>query len=113
MNVRFEVFVNGERICIAGFDSFGVMTAVLTSVERNPEKAKNLKTDRSLESLVTPEVDFHVGGLDCADADAEWSVTWANLFKLSPGDEIRIKILPAGESDPPRKKTENPCSCYR
>ena len=36
MNVRFEVSVNGKRLCTAGLDSYGVLSAVLSSVERNP-----------------------------------------------------------------------------
>jgi hypothetical protein len=113
MNVRFEAFVNEKRICTAGFDSFGVLSATLTSVERNPEKAKKLKIDRPLEDLVAPEVTFQVAGLDSADVDTDWMVSWANLVKLSAGDEIRIRILPAGESDPPSERHPNRCGPRR
>jgi hypothetical protein len=49
MNVRFEISLNGKKLCLAGLESYGVMSAILSSIERNPERVKKLTSERSLE----------------------------------------------------------------
>lgn len=103
MNVRFEVSVNGKRVCVAGLPSCGVLGVNITSMERSPGQAAELKDHEPLEELVAPERKLTVMGLDSSDAGSGSIVRWLDDegIDLNPGDEVVIKVLSAGESDPP------------
>jgi len=109
MIARFEAYVNDDKVCTAGLGSYGVMTAILTLVERSPEQAKRMQSGGSLEARTAPKLAFHVGGLDSGTTDSDRHAVWAEVEGLTPGDEIRIKILPPGESDPPREVRRGDC----
>jgi hypothetical protein len=48
--MRFEITVNGVHKCIVGVPDFGVLSAILTRVKRNPARANLNKFKNS-----TPE----------------------------------------------------------
>jgi len=92
--IRFEIFVNGERVAITGLDTFGVLSAHLSLVVRDPAKRANAENDGRLPNTCY----FEYGGLDSAsDTDLSWG-----REALRPGDEVTTRILPAGEYDAPQ-----------
>jgi hypothetical protein len=80
----FDIYVNGNRLCVAGINGEGVLTAILDSV----------KTKGRDEMGIT------VGGLD--DVTGE-HLTWIGT-PLAIDDEVRIKVLDAANADAPLKR---------
>jgi len=87
MSTRFEILKNGERICIAGINGDGVLNVGLTYVKR-PGHAQTH--------------DLQIGGLGMFDGsqDREHHAAWSSP-DIATGDEIIIRILPAGAFDEP------------
>jgi len=103
--MRFEVFVNGKKTLIAGIDGFGVLTAILTRVKRNPRRVDLSRLENcTFEQFLEEKVDLQVGGLDSNDQTGEHgqNVVWLKQV-LQPGDEVTFRVLPPGQADPPLK----------
>jgi hypothetical protein len=45
-NMRFEVLINGEKVCTAGIQDYGVLSTTITRVKRNPNKAEKSKSPK-------------------------------------------------------------------
>ena len=85
----FEVFLNGERLCVAGFDGDGVLIAYLSS-------ARIKGSD---------DLDLDVGGLVSTTRE---HLKWARVG-LNLGDEVRVRILESVSADEPEeRKREEP-----
>ncbi|QDU35933.1 hypothetical protein Mal4_02150 [Maioricimonas rarisocia] len=97
MSARFEVLLNGERICVAGIDGEGVLSVGLDYVKRQDED---------------PELNLHVGGLGQYRSDDPRSqhVTWPTPESIGVGDEVTIRLIPPGEFDAPVGMTDHPAS---
>ena len=80
----FEIYVNGERLCLAGVSSAGVVTAIIEYLGRDEE-----------------HLHLHVGGLLIPERE---HVTWRDR-SLSVGDDVRIKILESDKVDAPTKRS--------
>ena len=98
--MRFEVAVNGERLCIAGMEGFGVLGAVLSWVKRNPECFPESAPPSDLEKWSAEEVSLDVAGSDGSDVQESKSLKWVDKV-LKVGDVIEIRILPPGPVDSP------------
>jgi hypothetical protein len=98
--LRFEVFVNGAPVAVMGTNEFGVLSAIVGWVKRNPaaitdELRSNPKFDEA--AFLSETCDLQLGALDStSDRHASWKGT-----PLRPGDEVTIKVLPGGEYDDP------------
>jgi DNA-binding helix-hairpin-helix protein with protein kinase domain len=80
----FEVFLNGERLCVAGIDGDGVLNAMVDHVKI---KARD-------------DLRLRVGGLVSA---TEEHLTWSQVG-LTAGDEVRIRILESASVDEPERQ---------
>jgi len=78
----FEVHLNGKKLCLAGVEGSGVLSAIASYVigERG--------SDLFLE----------VGGLDSSSRD---HLDWVNQKPLGVGDEIHLKIVETASVDDP------------
>lgn len=87
-NYGFEIELNGERLCRAGFDDqYYVLTCILNSLRRDFDKSE--------------ELFFSVGGLR---SNSGQHVSW--LYQnLKPGDKITVNVIDS-DFDPPAY--ENP-----
>ncbi|QDV47660.1 hypothetical protein Enr13x_75710 [Stieleria neptunia] len=94
MSTRFELIKNGKRVCIAGIDGDGVLSAILSYGK--PENGDGTH-------------DFGISGLGMFDAsqDRQHHVAWPR-HELATGDEITIRILPPGEFDQPEGSVGSP-----
>ena len=81
----FEVHLNGKRICVAGFDGYGVLNTMVDHVT-----AANGRDD----------IRLRVGGLMKA---TEEHVTWTNL-RLKVGDEVALKVVETSSVDAPEHR---------
>jgi hypothetical protein len=97
--LAFEVSVNGEVVCVAGLDEYGVLTAILSWVRRRPDA--EFKPD-------SEELEFSVSGL-ASDArnDAE-HLDWLKR-ELRVGDIVSLRVIEIERADEPAmRKRENP-----
>src|SRR5260370_36344 len=78
----FEVFLNGERLCLAGIDGNCVLSTVIDHV--NKAEARD-------------ELDLYVGGLV---SDTGEHVNWGRT-QLNTGDEVRVRIIESDSADEP------------
>lgn len=94
MPIRFEVGINGKRVCMAGIDNDGVLSAGVSFVKLADREAR---------------FDFHVGGLGrfARSEENDRHVGWRTPA-IGAGDEITIRILPPGKFDPPSGHSPGP-----
>jgi hypothetical protein len=76
-----EVFVNGQRVCLAGIECDGVMSAHVARVIGGQGRVE--------------KIHLHVGGLEDG-VHSTWSVP-----PVGVGDEVTIRIVNAPAVDPP------------
>jgi hypothetical protein len=53
-NMRFEVLINGKKVCTAGIRDYGVLSTTITRVKRNPntvDKSKPKNIEEFLQEL--------------------------------------------------------------
>ena len=70
----FEVWVNGEKLCLAGIGDDGVLTTIVSFAARHGEGGFLL----------------HVGGLT---SQTKGHVNWIDQKPLSVGDNVQVKIV--------------------
>jgi hypothetical protein len=92
--VRFQVLVNGEQIALAGLGDFGVLTALLTWVKRDPALFPKNKARVTIEEWCEETLDVSVVGSRWPNASREFC-----KVELKPGDEVVVRILGPGECD--------------
>ena len=99
--LRIEVLLNGRRVAIAGVESLGVLSAIVTWVRRNPANiTAKMRADPEFDELhfLRETCELELSGLD--------SVTDKHLFwareALRPGSEVTIRVLGPGAIDRPR-----------
>jgi len=98
--MRFEVLVNGVRVCTAGQNDLGVLTALLSWRKLDPAKSGPWNDTPLPKAWSDGELDFSVGGIDSGhDLHTSWKVP-----TLAIGDELTIRILAQGQYDPPDTK---------
>ena len=78
--LALEIYLNSERVCVAGIQGNGVVSAILSSITR-PEKSWS---------------ELDVGGLSHRNEHVRWVDR-----ELAVGDEVRIKVVDAASADEP------------
>ena len=94
MAARFEIKVNGERVCISGLEDDGVLTAIVNFVKRADEEGQYGLSASALGRFL-PSHD--------RPQHANWSMP-----EVTIDDQITICILPDGEFAPPQDMFEHP-----
>ena len=92
--ICFEVWVNGEKFCVAGIGEAGVLSAHVTWSERaREENDAPSERERSKPRL-------HVGGLVNKE-----HIRWTEMGNtLEVGEEVLFKIIEADVADDPIRK---------
>jgi hypothetical protein len=80
----FEIYINGERLCLAGVSNAGICTAIVEYLGGDEEQ---LHLD--VAGLLIPDQEF---------------LTWQEK-NLSVGDDVRIRILESDDVDAPAKRS--------
>ena len=92
----YEVYINGNKVCLAGVDGAGVLTGILGWVKGERHEAdEGSREDRPL----VEDLYLRVGGLTHHGRDTVHHV-WVNE-ELRPGDEVRFRIVERDVCDPP------------
>lgn len=89
-----EVFVNGERQCLAGARNHTVLSTIVSWARRPPSSKMNWESH------------LHVGGLTTTRArdGARTFTSWVENPDLRPGDEVLIRIVKTLRAEPPTKR---------
>jgi hypothetical protein len=86
--ICFEIYINGQKVCLAGVGSDGVLSAMATFIASS--KSQN--------------TDFRVSGLSKVDAETSQQIEWLDR-ELSIGDVLTIKVVETENYDiPPSQK---------
>ena len=97
--ILLEVHLNEKRLCRAGVGDRGVVSAVVTWVNREAR-------DRSGATIPGEREEFaelSVGGLAKGKGDGSLHLAWARPT-LKIGDEIRIRVVEGGRRTAPRSE---------
>jgi hypothetical protein len=98
MMIAFEVIVNGSKLCDAGVEGLGVLTAILSWAHRVPELEVESNRQYPPDELL-----LEVGGLQSArDDKPRRHLSWLSKH-LQVGDAIVINIKSLEAVDPPEK----------
>lgn len=94
MSTRFEILKNGKRVCICGIKGNGVLSVGLTYVKHPGQDHSH---------------DLQISGLGMFDGsqDRQHHARWPSP-EVTTGDEITIRILPAGDYDEPHGMIGSP-----
>src|SRR5258707_12888981 len=85
--IAFEVILNGDKLCIAGVEGPGVISAILSWASR----ATMADTENN-ESCSGQELTLEVGGLQSNDVGRGGThISWLNR-RLEVGDVLTIQI---------------------
>ena len=98
--MRIEVLLDGQRVAIAAVDEFGVVSALVTWVKRNPERITDKVRAREHfdeAEFVRETCTLEISGLS---SKTDRHFAWAREA-LTPGNEVTVRILGPGEFDPP------------
>lgn len=87
MSARYEILINGKRLCICGLNGKGVLAINMTHVDSDQnQQPHNIKPGALGHFDKTIKESHH----------AQWPSQ-----ELKEGDEVTIRILPPGDFDPP------------
>lgn len=96
--IRLEILVNGRPACVSGMNGYGVLSAILHRVKRNPKKYPGNTMSRTEWSK--ERIELQIGGLD---STVNKHLDWITK-ELRIGDEVSIRLLPSGKFDTPKKR---------
>jgi hypothetical protein len=86
--LAFEVFINNERICVAGIENWAVLSCILAGHRPNGEE----------------KIDLSVGGLTEDDAEGvSHHVDWGR-GQIEVGSTIKINVIEVENTDAPRHR---------
>lgn len=89
--ICLEVYLNDKKICVAGVDESGLVTAIVTVIPHRPQEI-----EKGL-----PLADFRVGGL-VNNEHVRWTEPEKSDLKI--GDEVTFKVIELETADEPVKK---------
>jgi hypothetical protein len=105
--VRFEVTLNGERLCTAGFDGYGTLTAgIVMCALRAADSSATKSTPQPVKHLL----ELFLVGVESNDSTKNKPMSWLDRG-LNVGNEVGVRVLPDGEHDPPTETFPNMESC--
>ena len=97
--LRFDIAVNGKRICLAGSGRYGVLSLAVNWVRRDPRVRPQSKT---IEKWCREECDLRIGAVTSGYQEA-----WKKV-PLREDDEITIRILGPGSAEIPLRRFRTP-----
>jgi hypothetical protein len=106
--IAFEVMLNGKRVCTAGAEDLGVLTAIVSAVGKLGKKTVRDRPDET-----TGEVHYSIAGLTSrADPNKNVHVKWTSIAPLRTGDVIQVRVIETERADRAKSRTTaNPRRC--
>ena len=107
-----EVVKNGRKVCVAGADDLGVLTANFSA-----GGLLGPKTWDFTEKKAKPHMHLHVGGLTSRRGASDDHVDWIGHMEIQIGDEVTLKFVEIDKADSPAEarpaKRKSPSSDER
>ncbi|HEY2586241.1 MAG TPA: hypothetical protein VGI81_10805 [Tepidisphaeraceae bacterium] len=92
--------VNGKRVCIAGAEDLGVLSAHVTASGKLGGKTTPARPDET-----TGEVFYSVGGLTARpDPKKNVHLRWKSVAPLKVGDIVQIEVVETEKADRPKSR---------
>jgi hypothetical protein len=98
--LRFEVLLNRRRVALIGTESFGVVSAIISWVQRSPNALTDEvrgQPDFDESKFLRETCTLDLGGLD---STTHHHFGW-DPINLEPGDEVTVRVVRGGECDSP------------
>jgi hypothetical protein len=93
--LALEVRLNGKRVCIAGAEDLGVLSAHVTATGKLGKKTLSVRPDDA-----PGDIFYSVGGLTRRnDPKKDVYVLWKSTAPLRVGDVVEVKILETEKVD--------------
>jgi hypothetical protein len=87
--IAFEVSLNGKRICIAGADDLGVLSAIISACGKLGKKTVPARPDET-----SGNVHYSIGGLTSRrDPKKNVHVRWKSVAPLKIGDVVQVRVV--------------------
>lgn len=99
-SLRFEVLLNGKRVAVTGIEEFGVLSAIVTWVRRDPASLTDkLRGQEHFDEaqFLREFCELELTGLDSVRRTHHHWLREA----LVPGSEVTVRVLPPGDFDAP------------
>jgi hypothetical protein len=91
--LAFEVFIDDQRVCLAGFDDWAVLSAIISAVQR-----------REPMPGARDEIELSVGGLSETDASGvSHHLRWVRT-ELQVGTKVTVNIVETDRPDEPVRR---------
>ena len=99
--IAFEVSLNGKRVCTAGADDLGVLSAIVSACGKLGKKSVPHRPDET-----TGDVYFSVGGLTSrSDAKKDVHMKWKSVAPLAIGDVVQVRVVETDKVDRAKSRT--------
>lgn len=97
--IALEVALNGKRVCIAGAEDLGVLSAAISAVGKLGRKTVPSRPEE------TSDLFYSVGGLTSrSDPNTNVHVNWQSIARLKIGDTITVKMVETERADRARSR---------
>ncbi len=92
--LAFEVRLNGKRVCVAGADDLGILSANISACGPLGSKAVPVRPDETIEIF------YSVGGRTSRpNPEKDVNAHWKLIAPLQVGDLIQVKIVEIKKAD--------------
>lgn len=99
--IAFEIKRNGKRVCIAGAEDLGVLSAIITAAGKLGVKT----VCEGQADDVVPELFYSVGGLTRRrDPKKDVHLHWKSVGRLRVGDSLEVRIVEVRKADRPKSQ---------
>jgi hypothetical protein len=93
--IALEIKLNGKRICVAGAEDLGVLTAQISAVGKLGKKTVSARSGETTSAIF-----YSVGGLtSLAEAKNDVHLRWKSVAPLKIGDVVEVRILETEKVD--------------
>ncbi len=96
--IALQVSLNGKRVCIAGAEDLGVLSAVISAVGKLGSKTVPARPNEA------SDIFYSVGGRTSRSSCEDVHVDWQSIAPLKIGDTISVKVIQTHRADRPRSR---------
>ena len=94
--LAMEVLKNGERVCVAGAQDLGLLTANFTAGGSLGPRAWDFSG-----KITKPHMHLHVGGLTSRKGAPDDHLDWVGHMEIQTGDAVTLRFIEIDEADAP------------
>jgi len=93
--IAFEVSLNGKRVCVAGAEDLGVLSAHVTALGKLGKRTVPYRPDET-----SGEIHYSIGGLTSRPKPlADVHLRWQSDRQLKVGDVVSVRVIETKKAD--------------